>query len=181
MKHILIFCYLDDRDSVINTEINDVAVLGRTDDDGFLKHIGHKCEAFVATDDNEERKAIVEMLNVRRKVMPVNATHQNSILSTSLQMGHGNFINAGVIMGPDIQIGNHCILNTGVILEYGVTLGNFVQIGAGTIINSETKIEDEVFIGSGVSIVSGVTIGKRARIGAGSIVVSNVEEGDTEG
>ncbi|MFC2125296.1 acetyltransferase [Bacteroidota bacterium] len=176
---ILIYCFLDDQEELIGTEINDVRVLGKTDDDAFLKYIGHKCEAFVASDDNELRKSIVEMLINRRKIMPVNANHKKAELSSSSILGHGNFINAGAILGTDVEIGNHCIIHANSIFEYGVKTGDFVQIGSGTIINSEVVIEDEVFIGSGVTIVSGIRIGKQARIGAGSVVISDVKEGDT--
>lgn len=178
-NEILIYCFLDDRNELINTEINEVTVLGRTDDEEYLKFIGQKCEAFIASDDNQERKSLVEMLVKRRKVMPINAIHQKSNLSSSIQMGHGNFINSGTVMGASVIMGSYCILNTGVILEYGVEIGNFVQLGAGSVINSEVKIEDEVFIGSGATIVSGVKIGKGARIGAGSVVIGDVEPNDT--
>ncbi len=176
---ILIYCFLDDRDELIDSEINEARVMGKTDDDGFLKYIGHKCEAFVASDDNELRKSIVEMLIERRKVMPVNANHHKAILSSSVLIGHGNFINAGAILGTDVKIGNHCLIHTNSVLECGVETGDFVQIGTGAIINPEVKISDEVFIGSGSTIVSGITIGKKARIGAGSVVISDVNEGDT--
>ena len=176
---ILIYCFLDDRDELINVEIDEVKVMGKTDDEGFLKYIGHKCEAFVASDDNELRKSIVEMLINRKEIMPVNATHQKAVLSSTLKMGHGNFINAGAILGPDVGIGNHCIINSNCVLEFGVEIGDFVQLGTGAVINSEVKIEDEAFIGSGATIVSGIKIGKQARIGAGSVVISDVNEGET--
>jgi len=176
---ILVYCFLDDRDELINSEIDEVKVMGKTDDDGFLKYIGHKCEAFVASDDNELRKSIVEMLIKRREIMPVNAMHKNAILSSSLKIGHGNFINAGAVLGPDIVIGNHCLIHSNAVLEYGVQVGDFVQLGTGTVINSEVYIGDEVFIGSGATIISGVKIEKNARIGAGSVVISDVNEGET--
>ena len=178
-NEILIYCFLDDRSELINTEINEVRVLGRTDDEEYLKFIGHKCEAFVASDDNQERKSLVEMLVKRRKVMPINAIHQKCNLSSLMQMGHGNFINSGANIGASVVMGSYCIINTGVILEYGVEIGNFVQLGAGSVINSGVKIEDEVFIGSGATVVSGVKLGKRARIGAGSVVIGDVEPNDT--
>ena len=78
---LMIYGFLDDRDELHGKEIDEVLVLGSTDDDGYLKYIGQKCEAFVATDDNSERKSIVKMLKDRRKVMPVNAIHTNASLS----------------------------------------------------------------------------------------------------
>lgn len=178
-RDITIYCFLDDRKEMKGKEINEVTVLGRTDDDGFLKFIGHKCEAFVASDDNAERKSLVKMLNEKRKVMPVNAIHDHADLSVSAEIAHGNFINRGVRLGASVKIGNHNILNSGAILEYGVKLGDFVQIGPGAIIGPETQIADEAFIGAGAVVVGGVKIGKGARVGAGSVVVGEVKKGET--
>ena len=74
----LVYCFLDDNKKIHNTEIDTITVLGSTDDDGFLKLIGKKCEAFVATDDNKVRKATVKMIQEVRHVQPVNCVH-NSI------------------------------------------------------------------------------------------------------
>ncbi len=176
---VVVYGFLDDNKSLHKLEIDEVVVMGATDDDGFLKFIGKKCEAFVASDDNRERKTLVNMLIERRKVMPVNAVHQTAYVSTSAHIGHGNFIDMGVKIGHATQLSNHCIVHAGAIVSTGAVLGNFVQVGAGSIINAEAKIENEVFIGSGVVIVGGVTIGKGARIGAGSVVISSVNPGET--
>jgi sugar O-acyltransferase (sialic acid O-acetyltransferase NeuD family) len=173
---LMIFGFLDDRAEIHGKEIDDVIVLGSTNDDGYLKYIGQKCEAFVATDDNEERKGIVKMLNDRRKVMPVNAIHKNASLAKSASISHGNFIDNGAIIGANCDIGNHNLFHAGAILEYDVKVYNFVQVGAGAIINAGVTIGEEVFIGTGATVVSGVTIGKNVRIGAGSVVIESVED-----
>jgi len=178
-NNVSVFCFLDDDASLHNTEIKEVAVLGSTDDDGFLKHIGKECEAFVAEDENKVRKSLVEMLIEDRKVMPVNAIHNNVILSSNASIGHGNLFNAGVQIGSFTKIGSHCIFNSAAIIDHEAQLGDFVQVGAGSIINSGAHIEDEVFIGSGVTVVSGIKIGKGARIGAGSVVISDVSANQT--
>jgi sugar O-acyltransferase (sialic acid O-acetyltransferase NeuD family) len=174
-----VYCYLDDDKKQHNQDIDNVTVMGSTDDDGFLKLIGKKCEAFVASDDNKLRKSLVKMLNEIRHVQPVNAVHKTAIVATSASMGYGNFIDQGVKIGAGATIGHHCLLNAGVIIGMETKIGDFVQIGAGTIINHNTEIQDEAFIGSGVTIVSGVTIEKGARVGAGSVVVRTVKSGET--
>lgn len=175
----VVYCFLDDNKSLHNTEVDNISVLGGTDDDGYLKLIGHKCEAFIATDDNKIRKSLVKMLNERRKMQPVNAIHPAASLASSSGMGHGNFFDAGSQAGAGAEIGNHCIINANVVVGPEVKVGDFVQIGASSTINSGVVIEDEVFIGSGVIVVSGVTVGKGARIGAGSVVISPVKAGET--
>lgn len=176
---MIIYCFLDDREELQGTEINEVSVLGRTDDDGYLKFIGHKCEAFVATDDNTERNALVKMLKDRRKVMPINAIHKNAHLAVSSTISHGNFINNSVVVGANASIGNHNLIHSGAIVEFDVTIGDFVQIGPGTVIGPGVNIEDQSFIGAGVTIVAGIKIGKRVRVGAGSVVVNDLKAGET--
>ncbi|QSE97641.1 acetyltransferase [Fulvivirga lutea] len=176
---VVIYGFLDDDEKLHNQTINEVAILGATDDDGFLKFIGQKCEAFVAFDNNKVRKATVEMLNKRRKVMPMNAIHQKAYVEESVHIEHGNFINAGVIIAANAKVGSHCIIHSNATIDYSSELGDLVQVGAGSIINAEVKIEDEAFIGSGVTIVSGVKIGKGARVGAGSVVIADVPAGKT--
>ena len=178
-NEVMVYGFLEEDESMHGTEINTVSVLGNPEDDGFLKLIGQKAEAFVAVDDMKYRKFLVELLNDRRKVQPINAIHNTAYISTDAVIGHGNFINAKVTIGTAAEIGQHCILHTGAIVDHKAKLGDFVQIGAGSIINAEVTVEEGAFIGSGVTVVSGVMIGKNARVGAGSVVISSVGANET--
>lgn len=178
-NEVVVYGFLDDNKKLHNTPIDEITVLGDTDNDGFLKLIGKKCEAFVAVDDNKLRKSIVKMLQEVRHVQPVNAIHSKATVSEKAIIGHGNFIDANAYLAPGSAIGSHCLIHAKAFVGVEVTAGDFVQIGAGSNINPGVKIEDEVFIGSGVTIVSGITIGKGARIGAGSVVVAPVKAGET--
>lgn len=174
-----VYCFLDDNKSLHGSEIDTVTVLGSTDDDGFLKLIGKKCEAFVAMDDNRVRKSIIKMLHEVRHVQPVNAVHADAIIPESAHLGYGNFIDAGVKVGAGAKISNHCLIQAGAIIGGEAVLNDFVQIGAGSIINSGVEVEEEAFIGSGVTLVTGIKIGKGARVGAGSVVIASVKPGET--
>jgi len=175
----VVYCFLDDNKKIHNTEIDNVSVVGSTDDDGFLKLIGKKCEAFVAADDNKVRRSLVKMLQEVRHVQPVNAVHNTATVASSVSLGHGNFIDQGVKVGAGAVIGNHGVFQQGVIVGVETKIGDYVQIGAGSVVNASVVIEEEAFIGSGVTIVSGITIGKGARVGAGSVVVAPVKAGET--
>jgi sugar O-acyltransferase (sialic acid O-acetyltransferase NeuD family) len=175
----VVYCFLDDNKDLHSAEIDNVTVLGSTDDDGYLKLIGKKCEAFVAIDDNKVRKSLVRMLKEVRKMQPVNAIHPGASLALSASIGHGNFIDAGSQTGAGAVIGNHCLIHANVVVGAETQIGDFVQIGASSTINSGVVIKDEAFIGSGVVVVSGVTIGKGARVGAGSVVIAPVKAGET--
>ncbi|MCZ6899788.1 MAG: acetyltransferase [Bacteroidetes bacterium] len=176
---ILVYGLLDYDKKLHGAEINDVVVMGDPEDDGFLKYIGKKCEAFVALENNQERKAIVDLLKTRRKVMPINAIHPSAFISSTAQISQGSFINAGVSVGAFAKIGNHCIIHSKATIEHQAQLSDYIQVGAGSIINSGVVIGEGSFIGSGVTVVSGVKIGKNASVGAGSVVIENVKNGQT--
>ncbi len=137
---ILIYGLLDYDKKLHGAEINDVVVMGDPDDDGFLKYIGKKCEAFVALENNQERKAIVDLLKTRRKVMPINAIHPSAFISSTAQISQGSFINAGVSVGAFAKIGNHCIIHSKATIEHQAQLSDFIKVGAGSIINSGVVI-----------------------------------------
>jgi len=176
---VVVYGFLDDDAKLHKTEMDEVLVLGSTDDQGFLKLIGKKCEAFVATDENKLRKGLTSMLQEVRHVQPMNAVHQKANVSIRASIGYGNFLDADVSIASGATIGSHCLVQAKAYIGMSCTLGDFVQVGVGSIINAGVKVEDEVFIGSGVTIVSGVTIGKGARIGVGSVVVASVKAGET--
>lgn len=178
-NNVVVYGLLDDKKELHGKEFGDVSVLGDTDDDGFLKLIGQKCESFVAIGDGRVRKRLVKMLNDRRKVQPVNAIHDTAVVSALASIGHGNLIAARAVVNAYSEVGQHCLILAGAIVDSQVKLGDFVQVGAGSVINSGVTVEEGAFIGSGVTVVAGVTIGKNARIGAGSVVVENVEANST--
>jgi sugar O-acyltransferase (sialic acid O-acetyltransferase NeuD family) len=175
----VVYGFLDDNKTLHNKEVDETFILGSTDDDGFLKLIGKKCEAFIAIDDNRLRKSLVKMLHEIRHVQPVNAVHQDALISKHVELGYGNFIDQGAKIAVGAKISSHCVIQAGCIVGAEVSLGDFVQLGPGSVISSGVKIEEEAFIGSGVTVVSGVTIGKGARIGAGSVVIGPVKAGET--
>jgi sugar O-acyltransferase (sialic acid O-acetyltransferase NeuD family) len=176
---VVVYGFLDDDPSLHGTEIGEVAVLGDSDDSSLVSIIGKDCEAFIATEEIELRKNLVDSLVEQNKVMPVNAIHANAFIASSAELGHGNYIGAGTVIGSNAKIGSHLIINTGAIVNDDAELGDFVQVGAGSIVNSGAKVENDVFIGAGVVIISGIKIGKGARIGAGSVVIKDVKDDET--
>ncbi len=178
-NNVLVYGFLDDNKDLHGTEIGDVSILGDTDDGGFLKVIGQKCEAFVAIGERTVRQQVTEMLLSRRKTMPVNAIHGTAVISDQATLGHGNLLGARSVISAKCVVGHHNIIQIGAILEPKAVIGDFVNIGSGAVIGSGAEIGSEAFIGQGAVLVSGIKVGKGARIGAGSVVVSDVPEGAT--
>jgi sugar O-acyltransferase (sialic acid O-acetyltransferase NeuD family) len=178
-NQVVVYGFLDDEKKLHKTELDEVVILGATDDDGFLKLIGKKCEAFVAVDDNRLRKSLVKMLQEVRHVQPVNAVHNTASISARASIGHGNFIDQGAVVATGASVGNHGLIHARAYVGVEAKVGDFVQIGVGANLSTGVTVEDEAFIGAGVTVVSGITIGKGARIGAGSVVIASVPAGET--
>ena len=176
---VIVYGFLDDSKELQNQEIDAVPILGTLDDAGILQEVGKSAEAFIAVDENSIRRKLSKSLKKDRNVIPVNAIHKSALVAESVELGHGNLIDAGVILGSSVLVGSLCLLRLGTSIDSEAKIGDLVQVGVGCNINAEVQIEDEVFIGAGVTIVSGITIGKGARIGAGSVVVENIEAGAT--
>jgi sugar O-acyltransferase (sialic acid O-acetyltransferase NeuD family) len=176
---VLVYGFLDDDKKLHNTEIGEIVVLGETDDDGFLKIIGQKTEAFVAIGNTKVKKKIVEILTERRKVMPVNAIHDRAIVSETAVIGHGNLVMANAAINPFAKVGNHCIVQSGAVVDTEAKVGDYVTIASGAMINPGAEIAEGTFIGSGAIVVTGIKVGKNARIGAGSVVIEDIPDNAT--
>ena len=176
---VTVYGFLDDDPATHGRQIGEVSVLGRTDDDGFLKLIGRKCEAFVAVDEPALRKGLLKLLLDRRHVMPVNAIHPQAVLAASATLGHGTLVGPGAVVGAFARLGHHNLLHARALVDYEAHLADHVQVGAGATVGSGAHLEAHVFVGSGAVVVPGVKVGKGARVGAGSVVVGNVAAGAT--
>lgn len=171
---VLVYGFLDDRKEIHGTEIGEITVFSHTEDDGYLKLIGKKCDAFVAVENEKERKFLWEMLRERRSVVPVNGIHKEASISPYALLGHGNLFAAGARMAGFAQVGDGNVLYANAVLETGAKVGDGVRIGAGSVVGMDAQIEDGVFIGAGVTILEGIKIGKNASVGAGSVVLADV-------
>lgn len=178
-NNVVVYCFLEDKKELQQQEINNVAVMGSTDDPEFLKLLGKKCEVFVAAEDTAARKSAVSMLKDEYQVVPVNAIHRFSSVSEHAWLGHGNLINAGAVVNTNARIGDNCVLHANAVLDADATLGDLVQLGAGALIGAGATVEDQAFIGAGAVVVAGIKIGKKARVGAGAVVIADVPANQT--
>ncbi|RNI29687.1 acetyltransferase [Rufibacter immobilis] len=171
---VIVYCFLDDQVALQQKEVNDITVMGNTEDENFLKMLGKKCDVFVAAEDNATRKSLTNMLKEDYKVVPVNAIHKFSYVSEHAWLGHGNFVQAGAIVNANAKVGNGCIIGARAVVDTTAVLDDNVQLGAGAMVNAGVTIAEGAFIGTGAVVVAGVKIGKNARVGAGAVVVADV-------
>ncbi|MCU0430770.1 MAG: NeuD/PglB/VioB family sugar acetyltransferase [Cytophagaceae bacterium] len=178
-NQVVVYGFLSEDTKNAIQEIEEVPVLGTSEEESFLKIIGKKCESFVATDDTKVKKHLVGMLNEEYKNMPVNCIHARAYVASSATLGHGNLFASGSTAQAHARIGHHNLFLANCVIECEASIGDYVQIGAGAIVGAGAVIEDGAFIGSGAIIIAGVRIGKNARVGAGSVVIEEVEAKET--
>lgn len=172
---VVVYGFLDDDKALHGTEVNDVPVLGATEDDGFLKLIGKKCDAFIATDDTLLRKNLTEMLLERRKVMPVSAIHATAVIAPSASISYGTLIGPGAIVNSGAEVGAHCILHAGAIVDFRAKVADFCVLGSRAALGPEARMEEQAYLGAGALVVGGLTMGAKSRAGAGSVVVESIK------
>ncbi|MFQ3576160.1 MAG: NeuD/PglB/VioB family sugar acetyltransferase [Cytophagales bacterium] len=176
---VVVYGFLDDNKKLHGQEIEEVSVLGESDDEGFLKLIGKKCDYYIAEEDLKARKRMFELLVEARKTMPVNVFHSQAQLAKNAVFGYGIFVGGFSVLEFGVSVGSLSSIHHHVVVGVESKIGECCDINHGVRIGSEVVIEDNVFIGAGATIVSGITIGKNARIGAGSVVVEPVKNGTT--
>jgi sugar O-acyltransferase (sialic acid O-acetyltransferase NeuD family) len=98
---------------------------------------------------------------------------------SSVTIGKGSIICAGVRLTVDIAIGSFVIINLNATVGHDVKLGDYVSIMPGANISGNVTVGDDTFIGSGATILQGLSIGKGAVIGAGAVVTKDVPAGIT--
>jgi UDP-N-acetylbacillosamine N-acetyltransferase len=100
--------------------------------------------------------------------------HPSAVLSSSVAVGEGTVIMAGVVVNTMTQIGKGCILNTSCVIEHDNHIGDFVHIAPNVACAGDVSIGSYAHIGIGSCVIQGLSIGEKSFIGAGSVVVSSI-------
>lgn len=164
--------FLDDNPQIWNTCVLGMPVLGAIQPDALT----HDAAFIVAIGVNRIRKQIVERLEaaLSDKLRWVNALHPSGIMTSTVQMGHGNVMAAGSIINPDSSIGHHVIINTGASVDHDCIIGDFVHLAPGVRLAGGVQVETGAFIGLGAVVTPNCVIGQWATIGAGAAVIKDV-------
>lgn len=161
----------DDDPTTHGTEILGVPVVGtpaevadRSDLEGILA-VGH----------NASREERVRGLSLRW----ISVVHPAAHVHSSVKLGEGTVVFAGVVVQPGAVLGAHVIVNTGATVDHDCQIGDFAHIGPGAHLCGDVRVGPGALVGVGASVRPAARIGEGATVGAGAAVVANVEAGTT--
>lgn len=162
--------FIDDNESIWNSNINGYKVLGGLD---YLLENKMNSKIVVSIADYKIKKYIVEKLNSYEFETII---HPDVFIHSSNKIGKGTIIYPGTIMTTNITIGNHVIISPKVGIGHDSKIEDYVSILWNVSISGFDYIKEGTFIGSNATIIQGKMIGENTVIGAGAVVINNLEK-----
>lgn len=127
--------------------------------------------AIIAIGDNQARENIaMEMKGIKW----ITAVHSKAYVHSTVRIGRGTVIFAGVIIQPDVVIGDHCIINTGAVIDHDCVIGSYSHVAPGVRLAGGAQLGSRTLVGVGSVLAPGVSVGDNAVVGAGSVVVADL-------
>ncbi|MGG1573180.1 acetyltransferase [Fictibacillus sp. NRS-1165] len=166
--------FYDEDKSKIDTFIMDTKVLGKFSELPTNK-IKNK-NFIVAIGNNEIRFEIMRKINKLEGETPT-LIHPTAIISPSVKIGIGVYVQANAYLWTKVSIGNFCIISPGVVIAHHSKIGEACLISSNSTIGASININEKVFVGMGSTVVTGLSnIGGNSIIGAGAVVLKNTDE-----
>jgi sugar O-acyltransferase (sialic acid O-acetyltransferase NeuD family) len=162
--------YLDDNPQLLGKKLLNLPVLGKIDQ---LAEIDHD-QIIIAIGHNATRQNLFDKLHSQGTQFAV-AIHPHTTISSTVKVGKGSMVCAGVIINPQAVIGQNVILNTGCTIDHHNQIGNHSHIAPGVHIGGDVKVEEGAFLGIGANILPQRQIGAWSTIAAGATIITDVE------
>lgn len=100
--------------------------------------------------------------------------HPAASIGSSVRMGSGCIVLAGVVATADVEIGSHVAIMPNCVFTHDDKIGSYATFGAGVQLAGEVIIGEGCYLGSGSLVRENISIDSWALIGLGSIVLDNV-------
>lgn len=131
---------------------------------------------FLGVSKSSTKEAVFNYFNKQPSDF-INAIHQTSSISKTVQLGSGVLINSLVSIASFAQIGNFVSINRNASIGHHTVLEDFVTINPGVSVAGYVRIGKKSLIGMGANIIDGITIGENTIVGAGSLVTKDLPAG----
>jgi carbonic anhydrase/acetyltransferase-like protein (isoleucine patch superfamily) len=100
-----------------------------------------------------------------------------SVLSSSVRLGEGVYVNAGVTVGAFAELSEGVLLNRNASVGHHSSLGNYVSLGPGATVAARCKIGKGTMVGAGAVLAPGTVIGDNCVLAVGAVVARDMESG----
>ncbi|HMH59624.1 MAG TPA: hypothetical protein VK537_10640 [Galbitalea sp.] len=107
---------------------------------------------------------------------PIALADPTAIISSTSDLAHGVYINAGVVVGSNTTIGCHANINRSASVGHDNRIGFATSVAPGAVLAGSITIGPVASIGAGAVILPGITIGRRSVVGAGAVVTRDVAD-----
>ena len=170
--------FIDDDRRLIDTEINNIKVLGNFE--YLLNQIDKNVNVFVPIGNNKIRCNLLQKVRKHGFKTP-NFIHHTINIDSSVKIGNeAVYIVQGAIIMPLTIIENDVMISSGTIISHHTYIKQGVFISFGVNVGASIILEKCVYIGIGATIMTGVkTVGENSLIGAGAVIIHDVPDGAT--
>lgn len=108
--------------------------------------------------------------------LPRSLVDPTAVVASTAVVGHGTYLNAGVVVGSHTTLGCHVNLNRSTSVGHDNTLGFAASLGPGAVTAGGVSVGAAALVGAGATVLPGVRIGRRAVVGAGAVVTRDVAD-----
>jgi sugar O-acyltransferase (sialic acid O-acetyltransferase NeuD family) len=165
--------FLDNNTELQGRRIDGLPVLGGVDQLSLIHERGI-CSAVVAIGDNGVRRALGEQLQSTGFRLE-SVVHPSAQIASTVTLGKGVVVAAGVLVCAHCQVGDYAILNTGCIIDHESMIGTAAHICPGVRLAGHVTIESGAFVGIGATVIQNRRVGFESIIGAGAVVTQDVD------
>ncbi len=165
--------FLDNSSGLHGRRVDGLPVLGGVEQLPELRDHGIT-GAIVAVGDNGARRALGETIE-RNEFQLLSAIHPSAQLASSVSLGKGIVIAAGVMVCAHCQIGDYVILNTGCIVDHESMIGTAAHICPGVKLAGHVTVESGAHVGIGATVIQNIRLGFESVVGTGAVVIGDVD------
>jgi sugar O-acyltransferase (sialic acid O-acetyltransferase NeuD family) len=130
----------------------------------------------VAVGDPKLRASIVERLPVETEYYTHISKHAVLLDSSTIEIGEGSIICAGVVITTNVQLGKHSQLNLGTTIGHDCNLGNYFTTAPGVKVSGNVIAGNRVYLGTNATVRQKLYLVDECVIGMQAAVVKNIIE-----
>lgn len=162
--------FLDDRSALTGLSVEGVPVLG---DLGAASSWPRPLGLILGVGYPETKAGILGRVGVEPFHWPT-LVHPCASVGRAVEIEHGAFLQAGVVVTTSSRIGEFVTVNVGTTINHDCIVHRLATLSPGVHVGGNVEIGEGAFLGIGASVVQGIRIGAWSTVAAGAVVLEDV-------